>query len=1359
MARVLAEGAVEIVPESEGFASELRGDLNRDLTAATAGLDKNVRVRVTTDVDTAEAQIRGGLARLQVLSLGLLNRIQTRAGVLYRFLEQRVIIRTANKIREWVQKTIQRTKLLLEPYWRWMRERVDQIRRGWVRVRDTLTSAAEAVGRRWRTTLTALGSAFNTVRDQAQRVFAGLAEAAAPHLARLRRGIELLTTPFRVVRAYGQATFRILGDAGTAAFRRVQTATAPMFRAIQTGFDRAGAAARRWGTASANAARGVVTGLGRMRDGFRSADAAASAFSGRMGTLGGVIRRDLGNATGTVRVLGRAITATARSASRDFEGAGRSIRTYGNNIERTGRSSRIARTATRLFGGAVSALTKPVQLAGRGLSTLQGSVSGLISGKGGLAGLAMGFVTAGGKAALFAGIAGLVTYAVGAVGAALTGIPALALGAAAAIGVFVLGMDGIKRAFERTKPAVEALKREVSDAFERTMIPAAETLANTVLPGMTDSMVRLAESFGNGTTRLVEFVARAENMRMINQIIDNMAQNVTGQLIPALENIIGAFIRIGSNAAIMRDIIGIFTDLTNRTAAWLDEMNRTGQAEAAMSSLRGVMDSVVALFFRLLTGATQFFTEATPGFTRLLDSITLNESVMRTLGEAFGTAAEAAGDLLAAIPPSTWQSIADAAGRLSDKLKELGNNPAVQRFFQSLLDTIPGVIDTFTQLADAVGTVIGVFDDFKVGVAKADKFLADLGIGFTTAEQDALLAADAIGQVPPAIDETADAAQRGGQGIRDGLVPPLQTLPGEADAAFTGVNAAAGKLQPLPGTSAAAAAGAREGIISNLGPLPGQADIAFGGVNAAGDKLQPLPNTAAAAAAGAQAGVESGLQPMPGTADAAFQGVTDAAESGMEAARAAAETGATGVRDSVQTGMDGAAEAASAAMPRVSDAVTSAMDAAASAADSGGQRIGDAVRAGVEAASDAASTSMTAVSEVVESNMQRAGASAETGGQRIGDGIRTGAEAAAEAAEAGMERVPAAVEAAMDAAAAAAEAGGQQVEDALRTSTEAAAEAIEAGMERITTAVDDGMQQAVDAATDGSQQIEDALRTSFDAVVQLTEDAWRRIVQAFQQGGQQAVSIARATGDQIVSTFQALAGPMYNAGVQIIARLAAGMISAQGQAFAAAASTAAGIRAQFPASPAKEGPLSGRGDPLRSGGVIIERLAAGIAASGAAVQAALGPILASLVAQVNQATVNPMVDAAREILARLQSGGPIYEDLTWRGASANVGRYNDGLLDAMDQSGVRDPRAFLEDFIRRNTPGDTPTGGGGGVLGELQTQTAVLIGMRGDLAGAGYGPDMLARLDDLIAAVTGNAGSATGKAGSLRDLSEMGAFP
>lgn len=67
--------------------------------------------------------------------------------------------------------------------------------------------------------------------------------------------------------------------------------------------------------------KGIVQGagagaqaLGRMRDGFTSTAAAQSAFSGKMGTAGGVLRRAWDGAAGAVRGAGSAITTAASTA-------------------------------------------------------------------------------------------------------------------------------------------------------------------------------------------------------------------------------------------------------------------------------------------------------------------------------------------------------------------------------------------------------------------------------------------------------------------------------------------------------------------------------------------------------------------------------------------------------------------------------------------------------------------------------------------------------------------------------------------------------------------------------------------------------------------------------------------------------------------------------------------------------------------------------------------------------------------------------------------------------------------------------------------------------------------------------------
>lgn len=74
-------------------------------------------------------------------------------------------------------------------------------------------------------------------------------------------------------------------------------------------------------SATFQAGRAIVSGattaasaLGRMRDGFQSTQAAQSAFSGRMGTIGGVLRKGWDAAAGAVRTGASAVATGAQTA-------------------------------------------------------------------------------------------------------------------------------------------------------------------------------------------------------------------------------------------------------------------------------------------------------------------------------------------------------------------------------------------------------------------------------------------------------------------------------------------------------------------------------------------------------------------------------------------------------------------------------------------------------------------------------------------------------------------------------------------------------------------------------------------------------------------------------------------------------------------------------------------------------------------------------------------------------------------------------------------------------------------------------------------------------------------------------------
>jgi hypothetical protein len=122
---------------------------------------------------------------------------------------------------------------------------------------------------------------------------------------------------------------------------------------------------------------------------------------------------------------------------------------------------------------------------------------------------------------------------------------------------------------------------------------------------------------------------------------------------------------------------------------------------------------------------------------------------------------------------------------------------------------------------------------------------------------------------------------------------------------------------------------------------------------------------------------------------------------------------------------------------------------------------------------------------------------------------------------------------------------------------------------------------------------------------QAADTAMQKLADSIQQKGQTAVTNAQTVGDDILKVFTDLADKMEQAGNTMMQRLAAGITAGGASAVAAAKGVAAQIKAQFPSSPAKEGPLSGSGDPQISGGKIMTRLGAGIDAQAAQVIAKL----------------------------------------------------------------------------------------------------------------------------------------------------------
>ncbi|WP_226353764.1 hypothetical protein [Pseudonocardia sp. ICBG601] len=1401
--RIVDKAGVQIVPEDNRFATELRADLAAALKKATAGLREDVEVKIKVDKDRFAAQTVAATEQLQQAAERLLE---------------------TEKALEKADRDLVRSNADLEAAEQrhtGVMENLDLATRRQTRAEDDLEQARiEHAGQILK--VAELEEYLEARRQDGRGTAFDIANAEQRLEQERDRGWEAAGRQEKAEDALSKARIA-LSNATAAAMVSETRGYEIRDRAEQSARDYTEALrANEEATRARDAAATDHARATRMEaEELKKAEAESKKYQGNLVRIGTALRKGVTNSrafTVTQRALRdassgvrvalddgeqaagryertlRRTVESVRSVQQRFADVRGSIRTFGDDVDLAGgRFERSFARIRRVGRGVSTDIRNGFSLLGAGARGLSGIVDGLgehFSGLGISTGLlsksmtgaigifgsfASSLVSAGTQVVKFALIAGAVTYVVGAIGAAAAGLPTLLLGVGAAAVVVALGFDGIKKAYESgLKPALDRLKSQVSDVFEKTLTPAFRKLGTDLLPQITTSVKGMAQAIADGGVALVDLVTKGENVRKINALFTNMTAELRGQLGPALGNLIQSFLDLGASSSIMRDMVGILSDLTNKTADWLSAMNRSGDAARAVSALRQILASLEGVLFSVLTAATNFFTSATPGMTKLFDSIKsgIDKVDFSKLGADFGKVAEAGADLINSIPASTWESIGDSIGRLADKAKELANDQSFQRFVQGALEVVP-------QLVDGLNNLIGIFDRVAGAVQSVNDFFRPLSDSLDEVASFGGAVTETFNGLPPPVEAAGDAAASAGGKIETGLVPPLQRLPGQAESAFSGVNAAGGRLDPLPGSVAAKAQAAADGVIGGLGPLPDSALQQFQGVNdAAQTGLQPLPETAAAAAAGATEGVQSGLAPAPAAAAEALSGVNDAAKTSLDAATDTARTGADAVASAVGESLQKAPEAAAQSMTGVSDSVRTAMDTATQAATDGATRISEAIGNGMKGASDAATKSMASVADVVEASMQRAGASAEVGGTRIGDGVRTGVEGATTAATDGMnriadavqsgmdragqaaqsgadrvrtavqagldsaataaqsaaDRIGTAVQQGMDKAASAAQSGAERIRTALTTGFDGATTAVTAAMTRTTQAVTQGMQRCVQVATQGGQQIQQVYTTSFNQVVQIVTSSWQRIVAAFTAGGAQAVASARSTGQQVVAAFQSMAGPMYNAGYTLIQRLTAGMIAAGAAATAAAASIAASIKAQFPSSPAKEGPLSGQGDPLISGGKIATRLATGIGDQAGQVTA----VVTSMAARVRGAlsAVDPAATLSSSAAAAL-SGTRIIS-----GAAAATA-----------------PRTPVSTSVTSLTTAATTsarTGDPAALIAELKAQTAALHGLRGDALSAGYGPDMLDRLDKLIEAFT--ADGAGEKTQRLRSRAALGAF-
>jgi hypothetical protein len=429
---------------------------------------------------------------------------------------------------------------------------------------------------------------------------------------------------------------------------------------------------------------------------------------------------------------------------------------------------------------------------------------------------------------LFAEAGAGVTAAWGAVSAAIVAIPAAVGLLGAPIAAVALGMDGIKKAAATIKPQFEAMKKSISDTFQKGLTPVLQNLAKNLFPALTVGLKGTATSLTGLAAGMGKFLTSTAGLTLVKTLFTNVnAALKTINLVPLVDG----FLKLAGTKSALDAIVGTINTLGTSFDAMVTKISNNGTLDAAMKGLQTVLGAVTQGFMDLVSNGITVFANAAPGVTSAIESITgfFDKINWATIGQAVGTAFKGLGDAVKNIPQSTIDGIVQGFKDLGDAL----GGPEVQNFITTMSGVLPGVL---TSLGGLIRTVA----DLGVRMTGVFKLFND----FSNFDPTTLFGSSADWQK---VSDDIDTITTG--------VPP------KFDAAFN----------QIPGIVGASGAATEAQMSATFGALPAKA----------ASDLTPLVSTVKTGVAGVPGAMKAGLSPVLPQTEAIFKGISPAAQAGL----------------------------------------------------------------------------------------------------------------------------------------------------------------------------------------------------------------------------------------------------------------------------------------------------------------------------------------------------------------------------------------------------------------------------------------------------------------------------------------------
>lgn len=293
-------------------------------------------------------------------------------------------------------------------------------------------------------------------------------------------------------------------------------------------------------------------------------------------------------------------------------------------------------------------------------------------------------------------VASVAAPAVQAVSGLVAALPALGGAALAALGVTLLGLDGIKEAANAAAPALDRAKEAVSGVFETRMTPQFEQLGG-LLDRITPQLTKVAEGMSDFSQGIVDGLTSNVGETNIQKLLGNTA-DLFSKMKPFAQDFTEGLLNMAGAGS---ETFPALADGMNRFGASfkqnISELTQSGQLQAAIQSTYDVIGSLGTNLGRILRAGIETAPDMVDSLIPLFDG--LGDGIVGLM-EPLSSLSSFVGPTLGAAFSGIGEIAASAASGLSE-------------FFGAIT---PGAVDLFTGLGDAIGSLAGPFADLLGGI-------------------------------------------------------------------------------------------------------------------------------------------------------------------------------------------------------------------------------------------------------------------------------------------------------------------------------------------------------------------------------------------------------------------------------------------------------------------------------------------------------------------------------------------------------------------------------------------------------------------------------------------------------------------